>query len=1005
MVAGRRLWGYNEERAAQHQARSGGDLGVEAVIEDRLGAGEAGRLGAGVEAGRQVDEEDDGQAEQAQREDDPPQATPPLAVQHRQGEAGGEQGHGDEQVGMGLAGGLRAHGRGARRRQPGVTGLADLDRAVIDELGGEETGRGAEDRQADRPLRRQHATGPGRDALRAGGSAQQALFDPGEAAEEKRPCGPQSPAQAAGERSAAPSGAGEPRPGTRQQAVRAPIGLPGQGFQPHPHDQPAPPNRCYHRASLRLLFRSSFLRSSFRRAREGLFHAPTPAVLAGRPRFLRSLSSPLHKGNTYLKTMARSFPLEKTRNIGIMAHIDAGKTTTTERILYYTGRTHKIGEVHEGAAVMDWMEQEQERGITITSAATACEWNGHRINIIDTPGHVDFTVEVERSLRVLDGAVAVFDAVAGVEPQSETVWRQADKYKVPRFAYINKMDRTGADFFNAVETMKDRLGANPLPIQLPIGSEGDFVGVVDLIEMVALVWKDELGTEFETLEIPADLADQADEYRTQLIEACAEYDDELMEAYLAEEEIPHERIAKSLHRACLDTKVTPVLCGSSFKNKGVQPLLDAVVELLPSPLEVPPVAGLIPAGKGEDEPTEAERPADDNGPFAALAFKIMTDPYVGKLTYFRVYSGKLEAGGRVLNVKTGKTERIGRLLMMHANSREEIEEVYSGDICAGVGLKETGTGDTLAAPDAPIALESIEFPETVIAVAIEPKTKADQEKMGTALQRLGEEDPTFRIESDEETGQTLIHGMGELHLEVIVDRMLREFKVDANVGKPQVAYRETIRKDVKKVDARFVRQTGGRGQFGHVVINAEPAPGEGFEFVNKIKGGAIPGEYIGPAEQGIREALENGVKAGYPMVDVKVELIDGSFHDVDSSEMAFKIAGSMAIQEAARKADPVLLEPVMAVEVVTPEDFLGDVIGDLSRRRGKVQGQDQRGNALAVQAFVPLGEMFGYATDLRSSTQGRATYTMQFERYEEVPASIAEEIVEHRSGEPVGASS
>jgi elongation factor G len=702
--------------------------------------------------------------------------------------------------------------------------------------------------------------------------------------------------------------------------------------------------------------------------------------------------------------MPRSFPLEKTRNIGIMAHIDAGKTTTTERILYYTGRTHKMGEVHEGAAVMDWMEQEQERGITITSAATACEWDGHRINIIDTPGHVDFTVEVERSLRVLDGAIAVFDAVAGVEPQSETVWRQADKYKVPRFAYINKMDRTGADFFNAVETMKDRLGANPLPIQLPIGSEGDFEGVVDLIEMKALVWKDELGTEFETVEIPAELVDQAEEYRTQLIEACADYDDELMEAYLAEEEIPHARIASSLHRACLDTKVTPVLCGSSFKNKGVQPLLDAIVELLPSPLEVPPVTGVEPASKG-GEPTDGERPADDNGPFAALAFKVMTDPYVGKLTYFRVYSGKLEAGGRVLNVTTGKTERIGRLLMMHANSREEIEEVYAGDICAGVGLKQTGTGDTLAAPDAPIALENIEFPDPVIAVAIEPKTKADQEKMGTALQRLGEEDPTFQIESDEETGQTLIHGMGELHLEVIVDRMLREFKVDANVGKPQVAYRETIRKEVKKVEARFVRQTGGRGQFGHVVINAEPAPGEGFEFVNKIKGGVIPGEYIGPAEQGMKEALENGVKAGYPMVDVKVELIDGSFHDVDSSEMAFKIAGSMAIQEAARKADPVLLEPVMAVEVVTPEDFLGDVIGDLSRRRGKVQGQEQRGNALAVQAFVPLGEMFGYATDLRSSTQGRATYTMQFERYEEVPSNIAEEIVEHRAGEPVGATS
>jgi elongation factor G len=698
--------------------------------------------------------------------------------------------------------------------------------------------------------------------------------------------------------------------------------------------------------------------------------------------------------------MARSFPLERTRNIGIMAHIDAGKTTTTERILYYTGRTHKMGEVHEGAAVMDWMEQEQERGITITSAATACEWKDHRINIIDTPGHVDFTVEVERSLRVLDGAVAVFDAVAGVEPQSETVWRQADKYAVPRFAYINKMDRTGADFFYSLQTMKDRLGANAVPIQLPIGAEENFQGVVDLIEMVGLIWTDELGAAYETIEIPAELQEQAEEYRTQLIEACADHDDELAEAYLGEEEIAAERLLKSLHRACLDTKVTPVLCGTSFKNKGVQPLLDSIISLLPSPLEVPPVTGVVAAGKGQSEDSEAERPADDSGPFAALAFKIMTDPYVGKLTYFRVYSGKLEKGGRVLNVKTGKTERIGRLLMMHANSREEIDECYAGDICAGVGLKDTGTGDTLAAPDAPIALESIEFPETVIAVAIEPKTKADQEKMGNALARLGEEDPTFRIESDEETGQTLIHGMGELHLEVIVDRMLREFNVDANVGKPQVAYRETIRKRVEKVVARFVRQTGGRGQFGHVVINVEPAPGEGFEFVNKIKGGVIPGEFIGPAEQGMREALENGVKAGYPMVDVKVELVDGSYHDVDSSEMAFKIAGSMAIQEGARKANPVLLEPVMSVEVVTPEDFLGDVIGDLSRRRGKVQGQEQRGNALAVQAYVPLGEMFGYATDLRSSTQGRASYTMQFERYEEVPGNIADEIVEHRSGEP-----
>jgi elongation factor G len=703
--------------------------------------------------------------------------------------------------------------------------------------------------------------------------------------------------------------------------------------------------------------------------------------------------------------MPRSFPLEKTRNIGIMAHIDAGKTTTTERILYYTGRTHKMGEVHEGAAVMDWMEQEQERGITITSAATACEWKGHRINIIDTPGHVDFTVEVERSLRVLDGAIAVFDAVAGVEPQSETVWRQADKYRVPRIAYINKMDRTGADFAAAVQTMRDRLGAHPLPIQLPIGQEADFIGVVDLIEMQALVWKDELGTEYEAGEIPAGLLEQAEAHRTQLIEACADYDDELMEAYLGEEEIPHERIAASLHRACLDTKVTPVLCGSSFKNKGVQPLLDAIVELLPSPLEVPPVSGLEPAGKGGGEPVEAVRPADDDAPFSALAFKVMSDPYVGKLTYFRVYSGKLGAGGRVLNVSTGKTERIGRLLMMHANSREEIEECHAGDICAGVGLKQTGTGDTLAAPDAPIALETIEFPEPVIAVAIEPKTKADQEKLGTALQRLAEEDPTFQVESDEETGQTLIHGMGELHLEVIVDRMLREFNVDANVGRPQVAYRETIRKRVEKVEGRFVRQTGGRGQFGHVVINVEPAPGEGFDFVNKIKGGVIPSEFIGPAQQGIEEALENGVKAGYPMVDVRVELTDGSYHEVDSSEMAFKIAGSMAIQEGARRANPVLLEPVMSVEVVTPEEFLGDVIGDLSRRRGKVQGQEQRGNALAVRAFVPLGEMFGYATDLRSSTQGRATYTMQFERYEEVPASIAEEIVEHRAGEPVGAAS
>src|SRR5688500_18015163 len=701
--------------------------------------------------------------------------------------------------------------------------------------------------------------------------------------------------------------------------------------------------------------------------------------------------------------MARNFPLEKTRNIGIMAHIDAGKTTTTERILYYTGRTHKMGEVHEGAAVMDWMEQEQERGITITSAATACEWNGHRINIIDTPGHVDFTVEVERSLRVLDGAIAVFDSVAGVEPQSETVWRQADKYRVPRIAFINKMDRVGADFDNAVQTMRDRLGANPLPIQLPIGAEDTFVGVVDLIENKALVWKDELGTEFEYEGIPAELADAAHEARTHLIEACADYDDELMEMYLDEQDIPHERIAKSLHRATLDLKVTPVLCGSAFKNKGVQPLLDAIVELLPSPLEVPPLEGFVPNKDGSMGETVA-RPADDSAPFAALAFKVMADPYVGKLTYFRVYSGKLGSGSRVLNATSGKTERIGRLLMMHANHREEIEECYAGDILAGVGLKQTSTGDTLAAPDAPVVLENIEFPEPVIAVAIEPKTKADQEKLATSLSRLAEEDPTFQVESDQETGQTLIHGMGELHLEVIVDRLLREFSVEANVGRPQVAYRETIRQRSDKVVGRFVRQTGGRGQFGHAVINAEPAPGEGFDFINKIKGGTIPTEFIPAVEQGIEEALASGVKAGYPMVDVRVELVDGSYHDVDSSEMAFKIAGSMAVQEGTRRSKPVLLEPVMAVEVVTPEDFLGDVIGDLSRRRGKVQGQDQRGNALAVQAYVPLSEMFGYATDLRSSTQGRANYTMQFERYEEVPGSIAEEIVASRSGEATEAA-
>jgi elongation factor G len=701
--------------------------------------------------------------------------------------------------------------------------------------------------------------------------------------------------------------------------------------------------------------------------------------------------------------MPRTTPLGKLRNIGIMAHIDAGKTTTTERILYYTGRTHKMGEVHEGAAVMDWMEQEQERGITITSAATACEWQGNRINIIDTPGHVDFTVEVERSLRVLDGAIALFDSVAGVEPQSETVWRQADKYRVPRIAYINKMDRTGADFGAAVRTMKERLGAHPLPIQLPIGAEGDFKGVIDLVTNRALVWNDELGTEWKEQDVPADMADEVHEQRTHLIEACADYDDELMEAYLAEEDISPERIRKALRQATLDIKVTPVLCGSSFKNKGVQPLLDAVIDYLPSPLDVPPLMGIEPV-KGDENGRPAERPPDDNAPFAALAFKIMADPYVGKLTYFRVYSGTLKAGSKVMNASTGRQERVGRILEMHANHREEREEIFAGDIVAGVGLKQTATGDTLCDPEAPVKLESIEFPEPVIAVSIEPKTKADQEKMGAGLARLGEEDPTFQVRSDEETGQTLISGMGELHLEVITDRLLREFKVDATVGRPQVAYRETVREAVEKIHGRFVRQTGGRGQYGHAVIDLEPAPGEGFDFVNKIKGGSIPSEFIPAVEQGIEEALESGVKAGYPMVDVRVTLTDGSYHDVDSSEMAFKVAGSMAFREAARRAKPVLLEPIMAVEVVTPEEFMGDVIGDLNRRRGRIEGMEPRGNAQVIRAHVPLAEMFGYATDLRSATQGRATYTMQFDKYSEVPSALSEEITEHRGGTLVGAS-
>jgi elongation factor G len=689
--------------------------------------------------------------------------------------------------------------------------------------------------------------------------------------------------------------------------------------------------------------------------------------------------------------MPRTFSLENTRNIGIMAHIDAGKTTTTERILYYTGRTYKMGEVHEGAAVMDWMAQEQERGITITSAATTASWKDHRINILDTPGHVDFTVEVERSLRVLDGAIALFDSVAGVEPQSETVWRQADKYHVPRIAYINKMDRIGADFERGVQTMTDRLGAHPIPIQLPIGAEADFRGIVDLVENRAIVYKDELGKEQEIVEIPAELAEPAAAAREHLLEEVSKYDDELLEMILEEQEIPPARLKQSIRAATLAILLTPVLCGSSFKNKGVQPLLDAVIDYLPSPLDVPPVAGLEPQ-KGSDGGVEAHRDASDEEPFAALAFKIMADPYVGKLTYFRVYSGKLEAGSRVLNINTGRTERIGRILMMHANEREEVKEVYAGDIAAAVGIKQVVTGDTLTAPDHPIKLETIEFPEPVIKVAIEPKTKADQEKMSVALGRLAEEDPTFQVQTNEETGQTEISGMGELHLEVLVDRMLREYKVDANVGRPQVSYRETIRGTAEKVEGRLVRQTGGSGQYGIVYINVEPAPGEGFDFVNKIRGGSVPTEFIPAVEKGIEDAMDNGPRAGYPLVDVRVTLVDGKYHDTDSSEIAFRVAGSLALKSAVARAKPVLLEPVFAVEVVTPEEFMGDVIGDLNRRRGQVNGMEQRGNAQVVSGHVPLAEMFGYATDLRSNTQGRATYTMQFERYEEVPPNIAREI-------------
>jgi len=681
-----------------------------------------------------------------------------------------------------------------------------------------------------------------------------------------------------------------------------------------------------------------------------------------------------------------------------MAHIDAGKTTTTERILFYTGRTYKIGEVHEGAATMDWMEQEQERGITITSAATTCTWDEHRINIIDTPGHVDFTVEVERSLRVLDGAIALFDSVAGVEPQSETVWRQADKYTVPRIAYINKMDRTGADFSQGVQTMIDRLGANPVPIQLPIGAEGDFAGIIDLVEMKAITYADEMGSDQLTGEIPEAMQAEAQAARDHLLEEASNHDDELVELILDEADVPVDVLKRAIRAATLGIHFTPVLCGSSFKNKGVQPLLDAVIDYLPSPLDVPPVEGVDPKSDAA-----VVRNADDSEPFAALAFKIMADPFVGKLTFFRVYSGTLEAGGRVLNVGSGKTERVGRILMMHANDREELEKVYAGDIAAGVGIKQIVTGDTLCAPDQPVKLETIVFPEPVIKVAVEPKTKSDQEKMSVALGRLAEEDPTFQVQTNEETGQTEISGMGELHLEVLVDRMRREFNVEANVGKPQVSYRETVRGTAQKIEGKFIRQTGGSGQYGVVYIDMEPAPGVGFEFVSAIKGGSVPSEFIGAVEKGCEEAMDNGVKAGYPMVDIRVTLTDGKYHDTDSSEIAFKVAGSIAFKEAARRAKPVLLEPIFKVEVVTPEEFMGDVIGDLNRRRGRVEGMEPRGNAQVVDAYAPLSEMFGYATDLRSATQGRATYTMQFERYEEVPPNIAEKIVENRTGEVVAA--
>ena len=692
--------------------------------------------------------------------------------------------------------------------------------------------------------------------------------------------------------------------------------------------------------------------------------------------------------------MGREFSLEKTRNIGIMAHIDAGKTTTTERILFYTGINHKIGEVHDGAATMDWMAQEQERGITITSAATTCHWKNHRINIIDTPGHVDFTVEVERSLRVLDGAVAVLTARGGVEPQTETVWRQAEKYNVPRMAYVNKMDITGADFYNVIKMMEERLHANAVAIQLPIGAEDDFAGIVDLVKMEAIIYEDDLGKVADEVEIPADMKEKAEEYREKLLEAVAEQDDDLMEKYLGGEEISEEEIKTAIRKATIACKMCPVTCGTSYRNKGVQPMLDAIVDFMPAPTDVPAIKGTNP-----DTGEEDHRPSSDEEPFAALAFKIMADPFVGKLAFFRVYSGTLTAGSYVYNSTKGKKERIGRILQMHANHRQELDIVYSGDIAAAVGLKDTTTGDTLCDEDHPIVLESMEFPDPVISVAVEAKTKNDQEKMGVALQKLAEEDPTFRVRTDQETGQTIISGMGELHLEIIVDRMLREFKVDCTVGNPQVAYRETIRKTVK-AEGKFVRQSGGHGQYGHCWLELVPQePGVGFSFENKVVGGAIPKEFINPIEAGVKEAMENGVVAGYPMVDVKAIVYDGSFHEVDSSEMAFKIAGAMAFRNGAEKATPVLLEPYVKVEVIVPEEYMGDVIGDLNSRRGRIEGMEPRNGAQVINAFVPLSEMFGYSTDLRSKTQGRGNYSMEVSYYDEVPKNISDAIVAKNKGE------